>query len=387
MKRNPYYQLRYMADIPYLVTFGQGHADFLRDIQLNETGVFLWEHLEEADSPEQLAELCLEHFHCAPEQYEPAKRDICAFVEELITRGIVQAGPKEPVCPFSERILEIGGLSCHIHAPAYILSGELLSFESQDYKNAPACGQHIFMITTPASPISNGQVIIRTEELIILESGTEFILLFTSFSTVKEAHLSKDGRRAFVYCTTSSEGNGAEEFSYAVRSIYFYLALHRGIVALHSASILYEDKLWLFSAASGVGKSTHAELWRKLFCTRIINGDINLVTLQGGKPVVCGNPWHGTSNIFNTCTFPLGGIILLKQGQEDNITPLSDSQKELFLLHRSISPLWTADLMDRNHELLKELASTVLVTGLSCTLNDEAALCCKNAIDDYLAKN
>ena len=37
----------------------------------------------------------------------------------------------------------------------------------------------------------------------------------------------------------------------------------KGMFALHSASLLYLEKAWLFSGPSGMGKSTHTALWKK----------------------------------------------------------------------------------------------------------------------------
>ncbi len=386
MKRNPYYQLRYMAGVPYLVTFGQGHADFLRDLQLNETGVFLWEHLEEAQTNEKLAELCLEHFHCSVTQQATLEQDVKAFVEGLFSRGILLADTPEIPCTFPAKALEIAGLSCCIHAPAELFSPEMLAFEVIQSKTANTPAQNIFTITASPSFTPNGKVLVRTNELTILESDNEYLLLFTSFSKVKEAHISKDGLTATLYCLSDISHRDKNEFSYVIRMLYFYFALQHGIVALHSASILYKDKLWLFSAPSGTGKSTHAELWKELYETPIINGDINLITLKQGMPMVCGNPWHGTSGIYTTGNYPLGGVILLSQGKQDKIQELSEDQKELFLLHRCITPTWTPDMLNMNHEILQKMCSQILVTGLTCTPNASAAYCCKDAIDRYTMK-
>lgn len=384
MKRHPYYQLRYMAGVPYLVTFGQGHADYLRDLQLNETGVFLWEHLEEAQSTEQLAALCLEHFHCAPGQYETAKQDICAFVEGLISRGLVLKDTPTYGNTYPYRTLRIADLLCSIYAPACLFSPEMLAFETAPDTVADLPRQHIYLVAQAPSFTENGVVIVRTKDLLVLECTDKFVLLFNTFQKVQEAHIYKDGSLAYIYGASHMSEKDLTEFSYAVRVLFFYFALQQDVVALHSASILYRDKLWLFSAPSGTGKSTHAELWKSLFDVPIINGDINLITLKQGMPMVCGNPWHGTSGIYDTSAYPLGGILLLKQGNEDNIRELSKDQQELYTLHRCISPTWSNALHSKNHELIKRIVPNIFIAELHCTPGPTAVHCSKGAIDSHL---
>ena len=381
MKRNPYYQLRYFANVPYLVTFGQGHADFLHDLQLNDTGVFLWEHLEEVASPEQLAELCLAHFQCSQEQQATMESIVEDFVGGLLSRGILLADAREPSCPYGKRILEIAGLSCCVHAPANLFSPEMLAFEVADSNVTNTPVQNIYTVTESPSFTENGQVLVRTAQLTILENENKYMLFFPSFSKVREAHIRKDGSTASIYCAADVSEVDTGEFSYAVRMLFFYFALQHRVVALHSASILYNNRLWLFSAPSGTGKSTHTNLWKELFQTPIINGDINLITLQHGQPTVCGNPWHGTSGIFDTRDYPLGGVILLKQGSQNIVTNLTKDQKELFLLHRCITPTWTSALLDKNHDIIKKICPHIHVTTLTCTQNTSAVHCCKEAID------
>lgn len=386
MKKNPYYQLRHMAGVPYLVTFGQGHADFLRDVQLNETGVFLWEHLEETNSLEQLCRLCLEHFHCSREQQESMQQNIRCFLDSLRSRGIILPDKDTPLHTFPAKTLEIAALHCRIHAPEVLFSSEMLAFEiHEDGAPAPPL-QDIYLLTTPPFFTENGVVIVRTRDLTIMECEDKFVLLFTSFSKIKEAHIRKDGITASIHCTSTISGNDRQEFSYVIRMLFFYFALQHQVVALHSASILYRDKVWLFSAPSGTGKSTHARLWKELFGACNINGDINLLTYKERKAIVYGNPWHGTSGIYHTDTFPLGGILLLKQSSKNLLQNLSADQKELFLLHRCITPTWTARLLDLNHTIIREISPSIFVAGLACTPDASAAHYMKAEIDKYIGE-
>ena len=126
--------------------------------------------------------------------------------------------------------------------------------------------------------------------------------------------------------------------------------------ALHSASLLYLEKAWLFSGPSGMGKSTHTALWKKLFATPFLNGDLNLIGKEGEKFVVYGIPWCGTSKIFTTEKKELGGIVLLEKAPSEELVSLTEEQKTLRVMQRMISPPWTAELMVKNLKFAEAVA-------------------------------
>lgn len=66
-----------------------------------------------------------------------------------------------------------------------------------------------------------------------------------------------------------------------------------------------------------MGKSTHTALWHELFGTPYLNGDLNLLGFEDGHITVYGIPWCGTSEIFTTEQYELGGIVLLGAGLAD----------------------------------------------------------------------
>lgn len=116
----------------------------------------------------------------------------------------------------------------------------------------------------------------------------------------------------------------------------------------------------------------------------MINGDLNLLSFKDGTPVVYGLPWCGTSGIFDTKTYPLGGIILLQQTPENHVESLAVHEKALLVSQRLISPSWTKDLLHSNLLFSEKLSSEIYVARLCCNMENEAAATMKDAIDDYL---
>ncbi len=97
---------------------------------------------------------------------------------------------------------------------------------------------------------------------------------------------------------------------FMVSARHFYFAALHGKYALHSASNYYQEKAWLYSASSGTGKTTHVKLWEKLYAVQVLNGDLNLLGMEKDEVFVYGIPWCGTSGVYTTKKYPLGGIIL-----------------------------------------------------------------------------
>ena len=166
---------------------------------------------------------------------------------------------------------------------------------------------------------------------------------------------------------------GAYETFHAIRMVFLLYAGFRGIYALHSASFLYRDKLWLISAPAGTGKSTHANLWKQEFGTPVINGDVNIIDTTKDLLQVKGSPWCGTSGIFDNKTYELGGIIFLSQGKDNTATPAeSCAQRTLLVANRLISPSWTADMIANNIKGASVISEGCLIFSLSCDATPQA---------------
>ncbi len=68
----------------------------------------------------------------------------------------------------------------------------------------------------------------------------------------------------------------------------------------------------LFTAPSGTGKSTQAELWRKHRGASIINGDCTLIAEDDGVFTAFGFPFSGTSGIFENRKAPIAAVVYLR---------------------------------------------------------------------------
>ena len=215
------------------------------------------------------------------------------------------------------------------------------------------------------------KVVIHHNDLTVLEYDEEYVLFFYELPGVEELHMSKDGSKAVFFCEEPSEEIRFNLF-HAIRMAFLVYALEHGKVMLHSCSILFKDKVWAFSGPSGTGKSTHCEIWNRLFATPYVNGDLNLIGIEDGMPYVYGTPWCGSSETFDVKRYPLGGIILLKQYPENFIEELSDEKKILYVQQRLITSIWDKEMLDATFDIINEVVKKICVVRYHCNKKDEA---------------
>ena len=286
MKKNPYYRLKYIAGTPYLLAFGQGNADFKHDMRLNETSAFLWEQLEKVSDTEELIAICEDHFQCLKEDYPVMEASIRQFVNSLYYQEIILPQKENTLGLNCYKVLKIAGLFLKLYGPDIAFAKDLLDFETTEDFSDDSPIQEICVRTQLPAYTENGRLILRNQALSVVEDEENFVLLFPELKRIREAHLDKDGKRVTIYCVPDITEETTVEISYVIRISFLYLAQLKKLMAVHSASILYRDKVWLFSAPSGTGKTTHTRLWQEIYETPVINGDINLIAVENGVATV-----------------------------------------------------------------------------------------------------
>lgn len=378
MKQSSGYLLKIIAGVPYLLPYGQNIADHRRGVQLNETGVFLWNCLAQEQTKKELEQKLSEHFSLSPEELPEIRQDLELFLNRLISLNMLDnTGAETP--ELSCRYLRIGGLYLKLSGMNECFPKEFDPFEVREY---PHIDLTIDVHNSALENLKQGKLLLKNRELFILEEEKDYVLLFPMAVQISGVRLKMDGSYACFYCRPPYSKQTVTDLFHAIRLVYLYCAGKRGIFALHSASILYRGKAWLFSGPSGTGKSTHTNLWRELFHTPVINGDLNLITLDGETAMVYGLPWCGTSGISDAKTYPLGGIILLRQAPFSRVDAPEEHEKALLIMQRLISPSWTKGMLERNLEFTEKLVQKIYVGKLNCTKDNESAEMMKQKIDE-----
>ena len=153
--------------------------------------------------------------------------------------------------------------------------------------------------------------------------------------------------------------------------IFRMLAEHGGVV-LHSSYIITQrGEALLFSAPSGTGKSTQAELWRSYAGAKVINGDRALVKAENGV-TANGILFSGTSGISENVTAPLRAIVLLRQSEKNEIRSVSGKEAFMRLLPQCSYYLDEEENLRIVTGILAEIISAVPVYDFGCVPDESA---------------
>ena len=87
MKTKPGFMLRSVGGRNVVVAIGQASLEFNGMITLNETGAFLWEHLAEGCSYDELLNALLSEYDVAEDE---ARKGIDSFLETARNAGVIE---------------------------------------------------------------------------------------------------------------------------------------------------------------------------------------------------------------------------------------------------------------------------------------------------------
>ncbi len=380
------YTLQYIDNIPYLIPFGQGISDHIPSILLNKTSVMIWDAINVYETNEEIVSHLIQTFQPDNENEKiELENDIKQFMKHLEMYNIFDNQSFHVLVPYKTKNIafHIAGISM-----LYIGLESLFSENFAPFLSSEESMPEITIYTSLTLPHfkSVGTILVRSDDITICENDNEYIFIMNTYQYVKECHLSKDDTTCVLYHNELLPDNyktAKEEVFHTIRFIFLYIAQRHNMFVIHSASILYKDKAWLFSASSGTGKSTHTALWKNLYHTPCINGDLNLLAITDTHVEVRGIPWCGTSGISDNKTYPLGGIILLKQHPIDKIQSLTQAEKILYTMQRFISPTWTKQMVQKNLNAACFISKHAMITRLLCTKESSSAQLIHAEIDKY----
>ena len=162
-----------------------------------------------------------------------------------------------------------------------------------------------------------------------------------------------------------------------LRAISNQLPQRRRLLA-HGAVIQYAGKAYLFTAPSGIGKSTHIMLWRQYLGAdvRVVNGDKPFIRVPESPdqlPVAYGTPWSGKEGWQENASAPLAGIVLLSRSEPgassirkaDAAECLDRVLRQVYLPNDALAAADTLELLDA-------ILSRVPLFELACDMSEDA---------------
>lgn len=152
-----------------------------------------------------------------------------------------------------------------------------------------------------------------------------------------------------------------------------FIVQNRGFL-LHTSYIRWQDKGILFTAPSGTGKSTQADLWCRFRGAELLNGDRAAVMIRRDTVKVCGIPFSGSSGVYKNVELPLAAIVCLSQAPITTIMHLKGLTAFRRIWEGCSVNVWNREDMDLCTGAVMTAAERVPVFHLACTPDESAVI-------------
>lgn len=162
-----------------------------------------------------------------------------------------------------------------------------------------------------------------------------------------------------------------------LRSCFYWLGfesylLRKNKLCLHASLVDTPFGGILFSGASGIGKSTQAELWCRYRGARQINGDRPILSKESDGWSAWGSPYAGSSKVHVNACCPVRAIVLLRQAPVCSLRNLSPGEAFRGVWAGLTVHTWDKDFVEKASALAIDLISSVPVIEFGCTPDKQA---------------
>jgi hypothetical protein len=145
-------------------------------------------------------------------------------------------------------------------------------------------------------------------------------------------------------------------------------------VLFHGSAVAVDGEVYLFTARSGVGKSTHTRLWRERFGERavMVNDDKPLIKISDSGVLVYGTPWNGKHRLGTNIRLPLRALCMLERGEKNSVMPADARDNFHKILAQTCRPS-DVSATAKTLGLVDDLLKKVPLYKLSCNMELAAA--------------
>lgn len=240
------------------------------------------------------------------------------------------------------------------------------SFEKADFTMNVLLADEIIPLENPTEVIRNKKIYTYDDEEVmeVYNNSGEVVLL-----KVKNTF---DFQRVEITFAKRLKEK-LPEYEYALTGSYFMSFIStKGFLGLHASAINYQNEAILFSAPSGTGKSTQANLWKSIFNNiTYINDDKPLIKFEDDQFYVYGSPWSGKNSINTNTKVPLKAIIFLNQHKDNFVADIADNDKIVYLIKNMHRPQ-----DQKTYDLLLEVINLIIkfvpIYIYNCNMEDDA---------------
>ena len=157
--------------------------------------------------------------------------------------------------------------------------------------------------------------------------------------------------------------------------------IEENIILFHGSAVAVDGTAYLFTAGSGVGKSTHTRLWKEYFGKRaiMVNDDKPLLKAGSGSITIFGTPWNGKHKLGSNFAVPLKSICVIMRSEQNHIEQITGSHAYTMLLQHAYKPMNMRKLA-KTLDILDIISNNTAVYKLYCNMEVKAAEVAYNAM-------
>lgn len=148
----------------------------------------------------------------------------------------------------------------------------------------------------------------------------------------------------------------------------------------HASRIEVEQKAILFTGPSGIGKTTHANLWETYENAVHLCNDRTIIRSQNGHWNTYGYYEDGSEPIANSKQLPLGAIVMLMQDTENSICRINGTVAVKNLIQQVFLDRWDYKMFSNVIDMVTKLLDEIPVYCLRCRPDKTAVKCLKDKL-------
>jgi len=214
----------------------------------------------------------------------------------------------------------------------------------------------------------------------IFSIAEDYVLRFTFMGLTSILKICKGCARAEIDIDFSNRYAGHVLTSMIRTAFAQTLVFHDGI-SLHSSTVVYGGRGYMFLGTSGTGKSTHSRMWMSAYPeAELLNDDNPIVRFIDGELIVFGTPWSGKTPCYRNASAPVAAIVRLSQAPENRIQILQSVQA-FIEIYQGTSVLRTDHVLhDRMCDILGMITEKAKIAHLYCLPDEAAARLCHDSL-------
>lgn len=201
-------------------------------------------------------------------------------------------------------------------------------------------------------------------------------------SCLTEWNCEFNGAGIYVYDSCPLSGLSAEKKLFNILGMVMgYTIIRQNGMIFHSSSISYKGEGILFSAPSGTGKSTQANLWKELYPEDVVifNDDTPIIRKTREGIFAYGTPWSGKTELNTPLKVPIKAIVCVERSKENRVERLSVKDAFFRIFNETKKPA-EMKLMNEAIDFISVIAEETEIYRLYCDISDSAVSVLKECL-------